>query len=112
MSWFTRTIATNDRTRYGSNCSPAFRSSSCSAAALLAIRLNASCRNWLIYAHRSSEHGDRLVLDALGAEPILDLKLRLGEGSGAALALPIVRLACALHAEMATFTEANVSEAQ
>jgi nicotinate-nucleotide--dimethylbenzimidazole phosphoribosyltransferase len=83
-----------------------------SAAALLAIRLNASCRNWLIYAHRSSEHGHRLVLDALGAEPILDLKLRLGEGSGAALALPIVRLACALHAEMATFTEANVSEAQ
>lgn len=81
-------------------------------AALLATRLNASCRDWLIYSHRSSERGHRLVLDALGAEPILDLKLRLGEGSGAALALPIVRLACALHAEMATFAEANVSETE
>lgn len=80
-------------------------------AALLAIRLNASCHGWLIYSHRSSEQGHRLVLDALGAEPILDLKLRLGEGSGAALALPIVRLTCALHAQMATFAEANVSDA-
>lgn len=81
-------------------------------AALLALRLNASCGDWLIYSHRSSEQGHRLVLDALATEPILDLKLRLGEGSGAALALPIVRLACALHAGMATFAEANVSEAE
>ena len=81
-------------------------------AALLAIRLNASCRDWLIYSHRSSEQGHRLVLEALGAEPILDLKLRLGEGSGAALALPIIRLACALHTQMATFAEASISEAQ
>jgi len=81
-------------------------------AALLAIRLNPSCRDWLIYSHRSSEQGHRLLLGALDAEPLLDLKLRLGEGSGAALALPIVRLACALHAEMATFAEANVSEAE
>ena len=43
------------------------------------------------------------------AEPILDLKLRLGEGSGGALALPILRLACALHAQMATFDEARIS---
>ena len=49
------------------------------------------------------------VLDALGVEPILDLRLRLGEGSGAALALPILRLACALHARMATFDEARIS---
>lgn len=82
------------------------------AAALLAVRLNASCADWLIYSHRSSEQGHRLVLEALDAEPLLDLKLRLGEGSGAALALPIVRLACALHAQMATFTEARVSEAE
>ena len=81
-------------------------------AALLAGRLSASCRHWLIYSHRSSEQGHRLILEALGAEPILDLKLRLGEGSGAALALPIVRLACALHTEMATFAEASVSEAE
>jgi nicotinate-nucleotide--dimethylbenzimidazole phosphoribosyltransferase len=78
-------------------------------AALLAVRLNASCRDWLIYSHRSSEQGHQRVLEALRAEPILDLKLRLGEGSGAALALPIVRLACALHARMATFSEAGVS---
>jgi len=80
-----------------------------SVAALAAVRLNPSCQGWLIYSHRSREKGHQLVLDALGAEPLLDLKLRLGEGSGAALALPIVRLACALHAQMATFEEAGVS---
>lgn len=78
-------------------------------AALAAVRLNPSCREWLIFSHRSLEQGHQQVLDALGAEPILDLGLRLGEGSGAAVALPIVRLACALHAQMATFVEADVS---
>lgn len=80
-----------------------------SVAALAAVRINPSCAPWLLYSHRSLEAGHRLVLDALSAEPILDLKLRLGEGSGAALALPILRLACALHAHMATFEEAQVS---
>ncbi|MBZ0208595.1 MAG: nicotinate-nucleotide--dimethylbenzimidazole phosphoribosyltransferase [Hyphomicrobium sp.] len=80
-----------------------------SAAALAAVGVNPSCAPWLIYSHRSLERGHRLVLDALAAEPILDLKLRLGEGSGAALALPILRLACALHAQMATFAEARIS---
>lgn len=80
-----------------------------SSAALAAVRLNPSCAPWLIYSHRSMERGHRFLLDALGAEPILDLKLRLGEGSGAALALPILRLACAIHAGMATFTEAQIS---
>lgn len=79
------------------------------AAALAATRLNPSCGAWLIYSHRSSEEGHRLILDALGAEPLLDLKMRLGEGSGAAVALSVVRLACALHAEMATFAEAGIS---
>lgn len=78
-------------------------------AALAAVRLNPSCSDWMIYSHRSMERGHQQVLDALGAEPILDLGLRLGEGSGAAVALPIVRLACALHAQMATFVEADVS---
>ncbi|MBN9277731.1 MAG: nicotinate-nucleotide--dimethylbenzimidazole phosphoribosyltransferase, partial [Hyphomicrobium sp.] len=45
------------------------------------------------------------------AEPLLDLKMRLGEGSGAALVLPVIRLACALHNQMATFEEASVSDA-
>ena len=79
------------------------------AAALAATRLNPSCADWLLYSHRSSEQGHRLILEALHAEPLLDLKLRLGEGSGAAVALSVVRLACALHDEMATFAEAQVS---
>jgi nicotinate-nucleotide--dimethylbenzimidazole phosphoribosyltransferase len=81
-----------------------------SVAALTAVRLNPSCRPYLIFAHRSAEQGHRLVLEALDARPLLDLELRLGEGSGAALALPILRLACALHQDMATFTEAAVPD--
>lgn len=80
-----------------------------SVAALAAVRINPACRPWLMFSHRSAEQGHRIVLDALDAEPILDLALRLGEGSGAAIALPVVRLACALHNEMATFEEAKVS---
>ena len=56
-------------------------------------------------------NGHGAVLDAFDAEPLLDLGLRLGEASGAALAVPLLRLACALHAQMATFDEAGVSEA-
>jgi nicotinate-nucleotide--dimethylbenzimidazole phosphoribosyltransferase len=81
-----------------------------SVAALAAFRLNPSCRPYLIFSHRSAEQGHRLVLDALEARPLLDLDLRLGEGSGAALALPILRLACALHNGMATFAEAAVPD--
>jgi nicotinate-nucleotide--dimethylbenzimidazole phosphoribosyltransferase len=81
-----------------------------SVAALIATRLNPSCRPYLIFAHRSAEQGHRLVLEALDARPLLDLDLRLGEGSGAALALPILRLACALHNNMATFAEAAVPD--
>ena len=79
-----------------------------SVAALVAARLNPSCRPYLIFSHQSAEQGHRLVLEALKAQPLLDLDLRLGEGSGAALALPILRLACALHHQMATFAEAAV----
>jgi len=81
-----------------------------SVAALAAFRLNPSCRPYLIFSHRSAEQGHRLVLGALEAHPLLDLDLRLGEGSGAALALPILRLACALHNGMATFAEAAVPD--
>jgi len=79
-----------------------------SVAALVAIRLNASCRPYLIFTHCSAEQGHRSVLQALDATPLLDLDLRLGEGSGAALALPLVRMACTLHTRMATFAEAAV----
>lgn len=80
-----------------------------SVAALAAARINPSVAPWFIYSHRSAERGHAAVLDELEARPLLDLSLRLGEGSGAAVTLPIVRLACALHNGMATFAEAAVS---
>ncbi|MCY1440343.1 Nicotinate-nucleotide--dimethylbenzimidazole phosphoribosyltransferase [compost metagenome] len=82
----------------------------CSVAALCAVRLNPACREWLLFSHRSAEPGHLAVLAALDAEPLLDLGLRLGEGSGAAIALPLLRLACELHDGMATFAEAAVSD--
>ncbi|MBV4520761.1 nicotinate-nucleotide--dimethylbenzimidazole phosphoribosyltransferase [Pseudomonas sp. SWRI74] len=82
----------------------------CSVAALVAVRLNADCRQWLLFGHRGAEPGHRHVLETLNAEPLLDLGLRLGEGSGAALALPLLRLACDLHGQMATFAEAAVAD--
>ncbi|MEQ1615385.1 MAG: nicotinate-nucleotide--dimethylbenzimidazole phosphoribosyltransferase [Hyphomicrobiaceae bacterium] len=81
-----------------------------SVAALAATRLSKSCRPYLIFAHRSAEDGHRRVLEALNAQPLLDLALRLGEGSGAAIALPLLRAACALHNDMATFSEAAVPD--
>lgn len=80
------------------------------AAALLAVRIQPSVANWLLYAHRSAEPGHLHMLDALQAEPLLQLGMRLGEGSGAAVAVPLLRLACSLHNDMATFAEAGVSE--
>jgi nicotinate-nucleotide--dimethylbenzimidazole phosphoribosyltransferase len=82
----------------------------CSVAALVAVRLNPSCRPWLLFGHRGAEPGHRHVLEALQAQPLLDLGLRLGEGSGAALAVPLLRLACDLHGQMATFAEAAVAD--
>lgn len=82
-----------------------------SVAALVAVGLNRSCRPWLLFGHRSAERGHARVLAALKAQPLVDLGLRLGEGSGAASAVPLLRLACALHNGMATFAEAGVSAA-
>ena len=82
----------------------------CTVAALVAVRLNPSCREWLFFGHRGAEPGHRHVLETLQAEPLLELGLRLGEGSGAALAVPLVRLACELHNGMATFAEAAVAD--
>jgi len=79
------------------------------AAALVAVAIAPNLRPRLIASHRSTEPGHRIVLDQLGLEPLLDLELRLGEGSGAALALPIIRAATLLLAEMATFDSAGVS---
>jgi nicotinate-nucleotide--dimethylbenzimidazole phosphoribosyltransferase len=82
-----------------------------SVAALVAVRIHPQVRAWLLFSHRSHERGHALVLQALDARPLLDLDMRLGEGSGAATAVPLLRLACALHNGMATFAQAGVSEA-
>jgi nicotinate-nucleotide--dimethylbenzimidazole phosphoribosyltransferase len=81
------------------------------AAALLAARLAPPAAAAMIAAHRSPEPGHALALDALALEPLLDLGLRLGEGTGAALALPIVQASLAIVADMATFAEAGVADA-
>lgn len=82
----------------------------CSAAALCAVRLNPGVQPWLLFAHAGAEPGHAALLAELDAAPLLDLGLRLGEGSGAALALPLIKLACALHGGMATFSEALVED--
>jgi nicotinate-nucleotide--dimethylbenzimidazole phosphoribosyltransferase len=81
------------------------------AAALVAVRLTPELRGRLIASHRSPEPGHSLVLADLGLEPLLDLGLRLGEGSGAALALPLVQSALAILSDMATFEQAGVTDA-
>jgi nicotinate-nucleotide--dimethylbenzimidazole phosphoribosyltransferase len=81
------------------------------AAALVAAGLASNLPDRLIAAHRSVEPGHAIVLERLGLSPILQLDLRLGEGSGAALAIPIIRAAARICGEMATFDEAGVSEA-
>lgn len=80
------------------------------AAALVADRMAPGARSWWRAGHRSPEPAHTLALAELGLEPIIDLGLRLGEGTGAAVALPILRAAVSLLASMATFTEAGVSQ--
>jgi nicotinate-nucleotide--dimethylbenzimidazole phosphoribosyltransferase len=81
-----------------------------SAAALVAARLAPASVDRMIASHRSPEPGHAAILAELGLTPLLDLGLRLGEGTGVALAVPIVNAALALMADMATFGEAGVSE--
>lgn len=79
------------------------------AAALVADRLAPGARAWWQAGHRSPEPAHALACAALGLEPILDLRMRLGEGTGAAVALPVLRAAVAALSSMSTFTEAGVS---
>jgi len=81
------------------------------AAALLAVRLAPAARDYLVAAHLSPEPGHRLILADLELEPLLSLGLRLGEGSGSAVALPLIQAALAILEEMATFSEAGVADA-
>jgi len=81
------------------------------SAALAATRILPGARDWMLFGHKSCEPGHAILLTALDAEPLLDLGPRLGEGSGAASALPLLRLACTLHQRMASFVEAGVDGA-
>jgi nicotinate-nucleotide--dimethylbenzimidazole phosphoribosyltransferase len=80
------------------------------AAALAAVRLAPEAAGYLIASHRSVEKGHRVVLEALGAQPVLDLDLRLGEGTGAALAMGLIDAALLILHEMATFEGAGVTD--
>ncbi len=82
-----------------------------SVAALWAVHRNPSVQEALIPGHRSAEAGHQRVLDALGLVPLLDLGMRLGEGSGAALAMGLVEAACRTLSEMRTFEEAGIEDA-
>jgi nicotinate-nucleotide--dimethylbenzimidazole phosphoribosyltransferase len=79
------------------------------AAALVATAMQPAAARFLVFAHRSAEQGHAAVLAHLGAEPLLDLDMRLGEGTGALLAWPLVRAAAAMLAEMSSFESAGVS---
>lgn len=80
------------------------------SAALVACALVPDVRGYLIAGHLSAEPGASIALDHLGLEPLLSLNMRLGEGSGATLAIPLVQAAARILREMATFEDADVTE--
>ncbi len=80
------------------------------AATLAALRMAPAAGAWVFASHRSAEPGHTVVLEALGLTPVLDLDMRLGEGTGAALAMEIMDAACAMMSGMATFAEAGVDD--
>jgi nicotinate-nucleotide--dimethylbenzimidazole phosphoribosyltransferase len=80
-----------------------------SSALLVAARLQPAVLDYCVFGHCSGEHGHRLLLQQLGGRPLLQLGMRLGEGTGAALALPLVQAAASFLGEMATFESAAVS---
>jgi len=81
-----------------------------SSAAVVAMKLSDRVSDYLFFSHLSNEYGHRAVMRSLGAVPILDLDLRLGEGTGAALAMQVVEASVKIYREMATFSSARVSE--
>ncbi|UUM31837.1 nicotinate-nucleotide--dimethylbenzimidazole phosphoribosyltransferase [Vibrio japonicus] len=78
------------------------------AAAFVATKINPTCRDYLIFAHQSHESGHKYMLEEMNAEPLLDLSLRLGEGTGAVLAVPLIQAAAEFYNTMASFEQAGV----
>ena len=75
----------------------------------MAITINPNIQAWFFYAHCSHERGHQLILEQLKVKPLLNLNMRLGEGSGALAAVPLLKMACKLHNEMATFEQAEIT---
>ncbi|MGO2355247.1 MAG: nicotinate-nucleotide--dimethylbenzimidazole phosphoribosyltransferase [Marinomonas foliarum] len=84
----------------------------CSVALLFAQKVALDVREYAIFAHQSNEKAHKILLDHLNAEPILSLDLRLGEGSGAILAYPLIQSACVFLKKMASFESAGVSDSK
>ena len=82
----------------------------CTAAAMLAIKYNAKVKDYMVFAHCSGEQGHEKMLQWLQVKPLLNLGLRLGEGTGAALALPLIQAAVAFYNDMASFADAEVTD--
>jgi nicotinate-nucleotide--dimethylbenzimidazole phosphoribosyltransferase len=80
-----------------------------SAGALAAIRMQPACSDYVFFSHRSAEQGHRVFFDAIGSAPMLEFDMRLGEGTGAALAMTIIEASVKIYNEMATFSSAKVS---
>jgi len=78
------------------------------AAAMLAIRINRNCKDYMIFCHESGERGHQLMLRELEVLPLLKLGMRLGEGTGAALAVPLIRAAASFYNDMASFETAGI----
>ncbi|WP_127470525.1 nicotinate-nucleotide--dimethylbenzimidazole phosphoribosyltransferase [Thiomicrorhabdus aquaedulcis] len=79
------------------------------AAALVVCQTAPQAQAWMVFGHRSVEPAQMAVFKALKAQPVLDLQMRLGEGSGAMMAVGVLKMACVLHQNMATFEQAGVS---
>lgn len=81
----------------------------CTAAAMVAIQINPAVKGYMIFAHCSGEQGHKKMLQWLSVEPLLNMGLRLGEGTGGALALPLIQAAAAFYNDMASFEQASVT---
>lgn len=82
------------------------------AAALVAFEVEPDVKHWMLFGHESVEPAQQAVFNKMKVSPLLNLSMRLGEGSGAAMAIPIIQMACALHNDMATFEQAEVSNSE